>query len=197
MSGDLKLSQKQPRKVGGLDPRHLRHLNTQSAALMRISKPKNTLIRALALPALLAPLWFQISLGWFWAIGLSVAAIFWIWAIPGFKSKPSDASSWPRKAALGERMWLNRIFVPIPHQLHHKALALLLVGLAFVGVSIWGAVSNDLPILMTGIMLTYMAKLISMFVMVKVYEHMKNAHPLYKSWRTVPSNDNRLKAQTG
>lgn len=197
MSGDLKLSQKQPPKVGGLDPKHVRLLNTQSATLKRISKPKNTLIRALALPALLTPLWFQVSLGWFWAIGLSVAAIFWVWAIPSFKSKPADASSWPRKATLGERMWLNRMFVPVPHQLHYKALAILLTGLAFVGVAIWGATTQDLPILITGVTLAYLVKLTSMFLMVKIYEHMKNAHPLYKSWQTVPSNDNRLNARTG
>lgn len=197
MSGELKLSQKQPRKVGGLDPRHLRHLNTQSAALKRISKPKNAFVRALVLPTLLTPLWFHETLGLFWAAALSIAAFFWIWAIPSFKTRQKDASSWPRKAMLGERMWLNRMFVPVPHQLHQQALALLIIGLAFAGVSVWGAIANDLPILLTGATLAYLSKLASMFLMVKIYELMKNAHPLYKGWQAVPSNDNSLKVKTG
>ncbi|SFT89529.1 hypothetical protein SAMN05444141_104207 [Pseudovibrio denitrificans] len=197
MAGDPKLSQMQPQKIGGWDPRHVRHLNTQSAALTRLNKPKSLLVRALVLPALLAPLWYQPTLGWFWAVALSVAAVAWVWIIPPFGKKNVGAQTWAQKAILGERMWLNRMFVPIPAPYHQKALALLVVGLIAVGLAIWAAATNNLPLMLTGGIIAYLAKFTSLFVMVKIFEHMKNAHPLYKSWRNVPVNDNSLKAKAG
>ncbi len=132
MAGDPKLSQMQPRKIGGWDPRHVRHLNTQSAALTRLSKPKSLLIRATLLPALLVPLWYQPVLGWFWAIALSLAAVAWVWVIPPIGKKTIGAQTWLQKAMLGERMWLNRMFVPVPAPYHKKALALLVIGLSLL-----------------------------------------------------------------
>ncbi|KZL16703.1 hypothetical protein PsAD2_03319 [Pseudovibrio axinellae] len=197
MAGDPKLSQMQPQKIGGWDPRHVRNLNTQSAALTRLNKPKNLIVRALALPALLTPLWFQPQLGWFWAAALSLAAVAWVWLIPPFTKKSTGAQTWLQKAILGERMWLNRIFVPIPTPYHQKALALLVIGLLAVAAAIWAASTNNLPVMLTGALLAYLAKFASLFVMVKIFEHMKNAHPLYKSWRNIPVNDNNLKVKTG
>ncbi len=197
MAGNPKLSQMQPQKVGGLDPRHVRHLSMQSAALTRLSKPRNLFIRALLLPALLTPLWYQATLGWFWATALSLAAVAWIWIIPPFSKGNTGAKSWLQKATLGERMWLNRMFVPIPNTYHQKALALLIVGLLSVAAAIWGATAHDILIMLTGAILAYLAKFASMFVMVKLFEHMKNAHPIYKSWRNIPVNDNSLKMKAG
>lgn len=197
MSKESGQSQFQPRKIGGLDPRHVRHLNSQRAALTRIAKPKNMAARALLVPAIVTPVWFHADLGWFWAAMIACAAVAWIWSIPSFRKPTQGAGSWLQKATIGERMWLNRMFVPVPKKLHQAALLILMAGLFCLSLSIMGAVFNKLPLVLIPGLMTYFCKFGSMFIMVQIYEDLKNAHPLYKGWRSIPGNDNSLKAKVG
>ncbi len=68
------------------------------------------------LPVLLIAVWSIKLIGW-WSLITMIIALLWIWLNPRLFSPPRNTNNWASKVTFGERVWLNRSFLPIPK--HH------------------------------------------------------------------------------
>ncbi|MHC5653821.1 DUF6653 family protein [Stappia sp. ICDLI1TA098] len=149
--------------------------------------------RFATLPFLYLALWSHAWLGWPAALGLLALVAVWLWINPRLFPPPRRFDTWHARATFGERVWLNRLVVPIPAGDNRRAMALSLVtGVGFF-LGVWGALSTNLPALVAGTVLTYAGKMAFLAVMAKLYDRMRDAHPVYRSWSVVPDNDNRTR----
>lgn len=137
--------------------------------------------RIATLPVLLLALWSHAWIGW-WALPAVAAVLVWLWLNPRLFPRPRTTDTWGAKATLGERVWLNRDRIPVPE--HHRMLPHLLSGIASVGMvtAVVGALANALWPTVLGAGLAYAGKLWFCDRMVWLYDEMKDADPIYRSW---------------
>lgn len=146
--------------------------------------------RFATLPLLYLAVW---SHGWFgWPLaGLSIATVcLWLWLNPRIFPPPRRLTTWHARATFGERVWLNRAVVPIPADDNRRAILLSLATAIGFAMGMWGAFMQNLPVLIAGTLVTYVAKIAFLAGMVALYDRMRDAHPVYRSWTVVPDNDN-------
>ncbi|WP_417689284.1 DUF6653 family protein [Roseibium sp.] len=162
----------------------------------RHASPWSVYTRMATLPLLALAIWSHAWYGAWLAIGATFAVCAWLWVNPRLFPPPKTMESWASKATLGERIWLNRSAVPIPGEDSRTAMTLSLVtGVGFIA-TVYGSISNELLIAVPGLIVTYAGKLVFLDRMVRLYEQMRNAHPLYRFWSVAPDNDNTRKAQS-
>jgi hypothetical protein len=137
--------------------------------------------RAHPCAALILAGWSRVWIGW-WAALPFGALLLWAWLNPRVFSPPAFTDSWAAKAAFGERVWLNRDRVSIPP--HHRLAPRLLTVVALLGTAlvIWGVVALAVWPTLLGAVLAYGGKLWFTDRMVWLYEDMKDADPVYRSW---------------
>lgn len=137
--------------------------------------------RVATLPVLLLALWSHAWIGW-WSLLLIAAVIAWTWLNPRIFAKPLTTDTWPAKVTFGERIWLDRKAVQIPH--HHLVATRLLSLAAGLGalVTVVGALANLLWPTLLGAVLSYAGKLWFCDRMVWLYEDMKDSDPRYRGW---------------
>lgn len=137
--------------------------------------------RLTVIPLLFLAIWSRVWLGQ-WSLILIIAALLWSWLNARIFSAPPSTNNWVSKGVLGERVWINRQQVPIPH--HHRVLPHFLTGLSAcgLGLSIWGLWQLDLTLTLLGLLLIYVGKIWFFDRMVWLYEDMKHATPEYASW---------------
>jgi hypothetical protein len=146
--------------------------------------------RFATLPFLYLAVW---SHGWFgWPLaGLSIATVcLWLWLNPRIFPPPRRLDTWHARATFGERVWLNRTIVPIPSEDNRRAIALSLATSVGFALGMWGALTLNLSLVIVGTVVTYAAKMAFLAGMVVLYDRMRDAHPVYRSWTVVPDNDN-------
>ncbi|WP_417669805.1 DUF6653 family protein [Roseibium sp.] len=166
------------------------------ATWQRHASPWSVYSRMATLPLLVLAIWSHTWNGTGFAVIATFAVLIWLWLNPRLFPAPKNTDSWASKATFGERIWLNRLSVPIPEQEARTALSLSLVtGVGFVA-TIYGAVLNDLLITVPGMIVTYAGKLVFLDKMARLYDRMRNAHPLYRFWSVTPVNDNQRQAQS-
>ncbi len=188
---------KRPRALPSPMPTgQLKALGMDTATWQRHASPWSVYSRMATLPFLVLAIW---SHSWFGpgpAILGTLAIGGWLWINPRLFPPPRTTDNWASRATFGERIWLNRLSVPIPEQEAQTALTLSLVtGVGFMA-AIYGAIINDALIAIPGVLVTYVGKLVFLNRMVGLYARMKNAHPLYRFWSVVPDNDNSRQAKT-
>ncbi|GGE78023.1 hypothetical protein GCM10007285_02340 [Stappia taiwanensis] len=153
--------------------------------------------RFATLPLLHLAVWSHAWYGWPTALAAIALVCIWLWLNPRLFPPPKRFDSWHVRATFGERVWLNRLMVPIPDTINRRAMALSLVtGIGFV-IGLWGAVTTSLAPLVIGLVLTYAGKMTFLQTMVRLYDEMRDAHPVYRSWSITPDNDNAASHQTG
>ncbi|ALV28452.1 DUF6653 family protein [Pannonibacter phragmitetus] len=146
--------------------------------------------RFATLPVLLLAVWSHSMIGLPGALAATSLVLIWLWLNPRLFPPPRRTDRWHVRATFGERIWLNRMFVPIPAEMSRTALALsLLAGAGFI-MALWGAAENMLALTLGGTALTYAGKMAFLHQMTKLYARMKDSHPLYKAWSLTPQNDN-------
>ena len=146
--------------------------------------------RFATLPVLFLSIWSHAWFGWPLA-GLLIATVcLWLWFNPRIFPPPRRFDTWHARATFGERVWLNRGIVPIPADDNRRAVLLSLLTAAGFLLGMWGAVSTHLTAVLIGTVLTYAGKIAFLHGMVSLYDQMRDAHPVYRSWTTVPDNDN-------
>ncbi|NVK36110.1 MAG: hypothetical protein HWE23_16620 [Rhodobacteraceae bacterium] len=161
----------------------------------RHASPWSVYTRMATLPLLLLALWSHVWIG----IGLSSIAvglvIVWLWLNPRLFPAPKNKETWAAKATFGERVWLNRGRVPIPAGEAKTALLLSVVaGVGFMSAT-YGAITTNLLLALTGMIVTYAGKLVFLNRMVLLYDAMRDAHPLYRFWSSAPDNDDSANIQ--
>lgn len=143
--------------------------------------PWSVYSRFTILPLIVATTWMRDALGW-WLVLPIAAIIVWIWANPRVFPKPATTDTWASKGTFGERVFLNRKTVPIPdHHLSWGIWLSILAGLGLVPL-VWGIAIYDVGLTLFGLTLSMGAKLWFVDRMVWLYEDMKDADPLYRSW---------------
>ncbi len=185
--GRPRLSNQLPRPM---DAGRLRVLGMDSEVWKRHASGWSVWTRFATLPFLYLAIWSFSVTHWFNATGLTAAVIFWLWLNPRIFPAPRRFDRWHSRAVLGERVWLNRSAIPVPAHENRKALVFsAIAGLGFL-LGLWGALSPSVEIMVAGMLITYAGKLAFLAVMVQIYDLMRDAHPLYRSWTQVPDNDN-------
>lgn len=168
----------------------VRALGMNAETWKRHASPWSVYTRMATLPFLLLAIWSHTWYGTGVAV-LSTGAVFiWLWFNPRLFSAPRNTDTWAARATFGERIWLNRLTVPIPPNEGRTALVLSLVSGVGFFAAISGAVLNDFWIAVPGLLITYVGKLVFLDRMVGLYETMRDAHPLYRFWSVFPDNDN-------
>ncbi|MEJ8474533.1 DUF6653 family protein [Roseibium algae] len=173
----------------------LKALGMDPAVWQRHASPWSVYSRMATLPFLICAIWSHNLYGFGVAAIATIAVLVWLWINPRLFPAPKSTDSWASKATFGERIWLNRMSVPIPPQEAKTALVLSLVtGVGFL-VALYGAYADELLIAGTGMIVTYAGKLVFLNRMVQLYDRMRNSHPLYRFWSIFPDNDNSKRAK--
>ena len=159
------------------------------AAVMRMTEetwarhasPWSVYTRIATMPVLMAALWSPHWIGWWSALPLALLAV-WLVLNPRLFPPPATTDTWASKATFGERVWLNREARPIPE--HHARAARLtstLSGAGAIAMLAGAALAEPIAFLVGGA-ITFLAKLWFVDRMVWLYEDMKDADPVYRSW---------------
>jgi len=169
----------------------------QMPSLLKAAKTGKPATAIVVLLKLLAPLlltacmWTQIWLGAAGAIGLCLCALVLMIIVPKLLPSTLARIDWARQVGYGEKIWLNRIFIPVPQGLNYRLTTLYLVFWAGVLVALWGAFAA-LPLLSaTGLAVAYSAQATCFAKLIQLYKLMRERHPLYRFWANTPINDNR------
>lgn len=149
---------------------------------MRHANPISVWTRYSVLPIMVLALWSRAWIGW-WCVAPALVSLLWMFFNPVLFKRPKSTKNWASRAVLGERVFLNRDKVPIPHQ-HRIPLHALLNCLASIGVAVavWGAIDHSAWGATAGVALAYLGKSWFLDRMVWLYEDMKETHETYQSW---------------
>lgn len=180
-----------------MDPGRLRMLGMDSDVWKRHASGWSVWTRFATLPFLYLAIWSHVATGWPLALTFTAGIVVWLWFNPRIFAAPRRFDRWHSRAVLGERVWLNRAVVPVPQDANRKALAFSILAGAGFFIGLWGALWPSIPVIVAGTALTYFGKLAFLNVMVGLYDLMRDAHPLYRSWTQVPDNDNSRQRQSG
>jgi hypothetical protein len=158
-----------------------RLMGMDEAAWARHANPLSGYTRIAILPLLAMAMWARVWLGWYTLIPVS-ACLLWAWVNPRAFKPPRTADAWMTRGVLGERVFLNRALVPIPH--HHVTGAYLLTAVASLGVAplAWGLWELSLSWTLLGLVLTMGGKIWFVDRMAWLWADMKSADPAYAAW---------------
>ncbi|WP_162265069.1 DUF6653 family protein [Polycladidibacter stylochi] len=158
-------------------------------------KPLATVVRTLLFPVVFVLIWMHQKWGWE-ATSASVALyLYFLWFISRLCPCATGAPSAMARAAIGQRMWLNRYAVTIPQKDHQLALLTSIVmGSGIIGATI-GALDNVLWLSLLSTTCIYAARIVQLILFVSLFQKMKNKHPIYRSWAMTPQNDNHRQHQ--
>lgn len=168
----------------------IRPLGMTPSVWQRHASPWSVYSRMATLPFLLAAIASHAWIGGAASAGLTLLVFVWLWINPRLFPAPRKRDSWAARATYGERIWINRAAVAIPQDEARVALSLSLVtGLGFAA-AIYGAYEINPLLGISGMIVTYAAKLVFLNRMARLYDKMRDAHPLYRFWTAEPQNDN-------
>ncbi|MES0808618.1 DUF6653 family protein [Roseibium sp. SCPC15] len=144
-------------------------------------------------PALLsAAIWAKLLVGGLFSVVLLAGVLLLLFKLPSLLSGKQQADSWARRASYGERIWLNRLLIPIPADVNQKITILYLVFWTGTLIAMLGAVSSSLLLTATGLLVAYAAQAVCLGKLIGLYNEMKDKAPLYRFWTEKPVNDNKL-----
>jgi hypothetical protein len=148
---------------------------------MKHTNPWSVWTRFLIFPLIALAIWSRVWFGWYSLVFIGIM-ILWTWLNPRAFGKPKTTKYWSSKAVLGERVWINRKEIPIPH--HHITAIIILNCITVSGLPffIWGLYTLHIWSTLLGIVLVYVGKMWFLDRMVWLYEDMKEKNPEYKNW---------------
>ena len=126
-------------------------------------------------------IWSRVWLGW-WCLAGAAVAFVWTWLNPRVFPKPRSTDTWASKGVFGERVWLARKTLPVPER--HRVMPHILSACGAIGLVplVWGLWRLELWPAVVGNLVVIGAKLWFLDRMVWIYEDMKDADPVYRSW---------------
>ena len=164
-----------------LESRLVSWMGMSHAVWMRHAHPWSFATRVPVLPLLALAIWSRTWWG-AWALVPVAALLVWIRLNPRAFPRPRSTRNWASQAVLGERVWLNRQRIAVPH--YHRRIPIILewvsaAGLPFLG---WGLWQLALGPTVLGLVLSVGAKLWFCDHMVWLYRDMQEAVPEYWEW---------------
>jgi len=158
-----------------------RLMSMDDTTWLRHANPISGWSRVTSLPLLAFAIWSRIWFGW-WALGLLIIVIIWIWLNPRLFPKPKSTNNWMSKGVLGERVWLRKKQTPIPE--HHIKIAACLNILSGFGAIpfAYGLIQLNIWAVILGGTIMMLAKLWFLDRMVWLFHDMKDVHEEYNSW---------------
>jgi len=156
-------------------------MGMSDAIWRRHTNPISGWTRVPVLPLLALGIWSRVWFGW-WALVPIGAVLFWIWLNPRVFPEPQSTDNWMSKGILGERVWLNRKYVPIPR--HHSTMAIILNALATVGLipAVIGLVQLNFWATAAGVAVMMIAKLWFLDRMAWLFDDMNDTNEEYENW---------------
>ncbi|GAB4576504.1 MAG: hypothetical protein Tsb0019_00150 [Roseibium sp.] len=135
-------------------------------------------------------MWSRIWVGVPAATLLTLSTVILLVLAPRFLATLATNVTWARTAGFGERVWLNRLLVPVPPVRGQRLTVLYLVGWTGTVVALWGAVSMQPVLSLSGLAVAYSAQITCITELSSLYRFMQDRHPLYRFWKSFPANDN-------
>ncbi|GAB2187205.1 hypothetical protein LAB1_45150 [Roseibium sp. LAB1] len=153
-----------------------------------------TFMKILAPGMLTAALWTQIWLGFWSALLVAIAVLVFVIALPKLIGETGKNSGWAKQVSFGEKIWLNRLFLPVPASDSARLTTLYLVFWMGSLIALLGGFLTSPILSLTGLIVAYAAQFVSFGKLVQLYRTMKEKTPLYRFWTAVPQNDNLPKS---
>ncbi|MFN4008486.1 MAG: DUF6653 family protein [Pannonibacter sp.] len=158
-------------------------------------------IRLALLPLIPVALWLHGLYGWPAALAATAALGFAAARLPRLMPRrpaavvPADRTQtsrlpWHVRALLGERMFLNRMIVPVPGTSTRRAALLLMATFAGAALALIAAVSGSLDMMIAGLFTALIAQVAYLVLASRLYDRMQDADALYRAWRRPAFNDN-------
>lgn len=142
-------------------------------------------------PALLtATLWSHVSLGMMTAIVATSLAIVCLILLQRIPAKRNGKCGWAKSVGLGERIWLNRLSVPIPSQLGARITTLYVVFWLGSLIALLGGATASPVLAATSLAVAYCTQFVCFHKLIQLFRQMKDKAPLYRFWLATPGNDN-------
>ena len=146
----------------------------------------------MAAPALItAAIWSKVWLDTAFVVLLVAGIVLFLLRLPKFVPFKGRTESWAEKASFGERIWLNRLLIPIPQDINQRLTILHLVFWSGTLIAILGAVTSSPILSVTGLIVAYATQVVCLRKLIDLYILMKDKAPLYRFWTSAPENDNK------
>lgn len=149
-----------------------------------------TYLKIVAPWLLAAALWLHIWLGLLTAallaIGLSISLV----ALQRLTIGNYGSLTWAKTIGFGERIWLNRLFVPIPEQLGARITTLYVVFWLGAAIALLGGATASWLLTASGLVVAFCAQIVCFRKLIELFHQMKSKTPLYHFWSAAPVNDN-------
>ncbi|GIF00338.1 DUF6653 family protein [Paractinoplanes rishiriensis] len=150
---------------------------------MRHANPVSVWTRFAILPVLALAIWTYDWIGW-WSLLPTALVLVFMMVNPLLFPSPKSTRNWASKAVFGERIWADRNDIALPP--HHRETKVPVVTVAFqlVGAIFmtYGLIRLDALAVVSGVLLTQLAKCWFLDRMVLLFEEMKTTKPEYASW---------------
>jgi len=156
----------------------------------RSASPAGVTIRLACLISFAAALSTHTSLGVWAALALGIGCLVCLNSLVFVLPSARRGNSWAARACYGERIWMNRLAVPVPPEDVRPAIVLSVASMSGAAVLLAGAWMNSLLLAASGCAVYLAARLVFLDRMAALYVKMQSAHPLYRSWALRPDNDN-------
>jgi uncharacterized protein DUF6653 len=142
-------------------------------------------------PALITfALWSHLWVGTAASVAMALIAVSAIVAISRKSGQTQKSRSWAVRVSFGERIWLNRLHIPIPSELNAKLTVLYLAFWTGTLVALSGGFTASVILTATGLIVAYSAMTVYFQKLVQLYRTMKEKEPLYRFWTSFAENDN-------
>ena len=150
---------------------------------MRHANPTSVWTRFAILPVLAIAIWSYDWIGW-WSLVPTGLVLAFMMINPLLFREPPSTRHWASKAVFGERIWADRNTVDIPPQFRASKVPKVTTAFQLVGVIAlaYGLVRLDVVAVVSGVVLTQLAKAWYLDRMVLLFEEMKGRNPEYASW---------------
>ncbi len=185
-----------------LTPYSRRRLQNASSAMPSLlllkgsgAKPASAVSVFLKIAApfvLSAALWAHIRIGYTSAAVLMIAVMFCLVAAPKIMGGRHRADTWASRVGFGERIWLNRLLLPIPQDINHTITTLYVVFWCGTLTAMAGGLTASLVLTGTGLVVACAAQFVCTRKLGELYQTMQDDVPLYRFWTAMPVNDNRM-----
>lgn len=162
--------------------------------LGRLGRPAGPVAIALKIASpeiLCALLWSQVWLGFSLSLALTASAATALLVLPRLLLAGGTGDSWVRYVGYGERIWLNRLILPVPQEAGQRITVLYLVFWTGAAVSLYGSAYSSAVLTLSGLAVAHAAQFACFRSLAALYRSMRKSAPLYRFWTICPGNDNQ------
>ncbi|MET0864988.1 MAG: DUF6653 family protein [Nakamurella sp.] len=150
---------------------------------LRHANPVSVWTRFAILPVLAVAIWSYDWIGW-WSLVPTGLVLVFLMINPLLFREPSSTRNWASEAVFGERIWADRNRVDIPPQFLMSKVPAVATTFQVVGIIAlaYGLIQLDVVAVVSGVLLSQLAKCWYLDRMVLLFDEMKSRSPEYANW---------------